>query len=440
MERGQQIAGYEVIDRLGQGGMGEVYLVWNPTLERREAMKVISMAGSGNDDFQRRFSAEAKTTAALDHPSIVTIYQHGVAGRQPWFTMSYIKGLDLAAARLSEHEEILRASEQVADALDYAHRNGVVHRDIKPANILIRRDPQSGLLERAVVVDFGIAKLADGTSLTATDAFVGTLRYSAPEVIGGARAGARSDQYSLACTLYEVLAGRPVFDETVASAIMMAHVSKTANPLSTHRPDLRPLDPVFARALAKEPAQRYPDCRSFIAALRASTTAQAPVHPQTQSVPPRVATPPPSAPVRSGPHWDTLPSLSTAPGWYAPAASGDPRAVVPYFPTPPRRTGGWKVLQCLWTLVPLLTCGILGPAAYLYCAIRINKVLWWVLFGASVVLWRGCAAIIGSVPTAAPASDAALLTLWLLPTIGGLALSPLYIRDLEAKLDRSSTA
>lgn len=154
MQRGQEIAGYEVIDRLGQGGMGEVYLVWNATLERREAMKVISMAGSGNSDFLRRFSAEAKTTAALDHPSIVTIHQHGVSGEQPWFTMSYIPGKDLAAARLTDQGEVLRAFEQVADALDYAHRNGVVHRDIKPANILIRRDPQSGAFERAMVVVF----------------------------------------------------------------------------------------------------------------------------------------------------------------------------------------------------------------------------------------------------------------------------------------------
>lgn len=222
-----------------------------------------------------------------------------------------------------------------------------------------------------------------------------------------------------------------MFDETVASAIMLAHVSKPANPLSAHRPDLRPLDPVFARALAKDPAQRYPDCSSFVTALRASTAAPKPNQtPPPAPMPPRIPTPPPVARAASGPRWDALPPASTAPGWLAPVGSGTPSASVP---TAPARSAGWKIAQCLWVLVPFLTCGVLGPAGYLYCAIRINSAKWWTLFGGSVALWIACAAVIGTVPTESTVSDVALFVLWLLPTIVGLAMSPVYLRDLQAK-------
>lgn len=262
---GTTIAGYRVVELLGSGGMGDVYIVENEQLQRREAMKVISVGGAPNQDFQQRFNNEARTMAALDHPSIITIHNYGIADDQPWFSMSYIDGPNLATARLSP-PEVLEAIAQVADALDYAHSRSVVHRDIKPANIVITKNAD-GTLRRAVLLDFGIAKLADSPQLTAVNSIIGTVTYTAPEVISGATAGPASDQYSLACTVYELLAGHPPFKADTSTALMMAHIQQPPPPLGAVRPDLDALSPVLTRAMSKDPAARYPDARSFAGAL-----------------------------------------------------------------------------------------------------------------------------------------------------------------------------
>ncbi|GAA2384725.1 protein kinase domain-containing protein [Gordonia cholesterolivorans] len=297
---GTTIAGYRVVELLGSGGMGDVYVVENEQLSRREAMKVISVGGASNPDFQQRFSNEARTMAALDHPSIVTIHNYGIADDQPWFTMSYIDGPNLASARLTP-AEVVQAIVQVADGLDYAHSRSVVHRDIKPANIVVTRSSDRSL-HRAVLLDFGIAKLADSPQLTAVNSIIGTVTYTAPEVIGGAHAGPASDQYSLACTAYELLAGRPPFAAENSTALMMAHVQQPPPPLGAVRPDLDALTPVLIRAMAKDPAARFPDCRAFAAALDAALrqtaagqhTMVAPVAPPGPSGPTPAPTPTPT--------------------------------------------------------------------------------------------------------------------------------------------------
>ncbi|GAC55979.1 putative serine/threonine protein kinase [Gordonia hirsuta DSM 44140 = NBRC 16056] len=265
VDPGSTIAGYRVVAALGSGAMGEVYLVESPQLMRREALKVISVGASSNPDFQQRFTNEARTAAALDHPSIITVYAHGVHDDAPWFTMSYLDGPDLSTAQLPV-ADIVTAVAQVADALDYAHSRQVVHRDIKPANIIATRG-DDGALRRAVVLDFGIARLADSPQLTAADSVVGTMAYTAPEVISGQQAGPRSDQYSLACTVYTLLAGVTPFQADTAMAMMMAHVQQPVPSIAALRPDLAAFAPVLARAMAKDPAVRYPDCRSFAADL-----------------------------------------------------------------------------------------------------------------------------------------------------------------------------
>lgn len=263
---GSSIAGYKVVALLGSGAMGDVYLVENPHLIRREAMKVISIGGTSNPDFQARFTNEARTAAALDHPSIITVYAYGVDGDSPWFTMNYLDGPDLANVRLTS-AEVVAAVSQVADALDYAHARQVVHRDIKPANIVITRDAE-GNLRRAVVLDFGIARLSDSPQLTAANSVVGTMAYTAPELISGQSADPKSDQYSLACTTYTLLAGTAPFGGDTSASIMMAHLQQPVPSIAQVRPDLAPLAPVLARAMAKNPAERYPDCRSFAADLQ----------------------------------------------------------------------------------------------------------------------------------------------------------------------------
>lgn len=282
---GSLIAGYRVVAQLGSGAMGDVYIVENPHLHRREAMKVISVGGASNADFQQRFTNEARTAAALDHPSIITVYAYGVEDDSPWFTMSYLDGPDLASVRLTA-AEVVTVVNQVADALDYAHNRQVVHRDIKPANIVITRD-ESGALRRAVVLDFGIARLSDSPQLTAANSVVGTMAYTAPEIISGQNAGARSDQYGLACTTYTLLAGTPPFQGDTSAAIMMAHLQQPTPSIAHLRPDLAPLAPVLARAMSKDPAARYPNCKEFAADLQralgqtqsGTATAVAPVPP-----------------------------------------------------------------------------------------------------------------------------------------------------------------
>lgn len=286
---GTVFAGYHVLQLLGQGGMGQVYLVESAQLHRREAMKTISVVSEADSEYHQRFVREARIAAQLSHPGIVTIHDFGVEDGVPWYTMAYLQGRDLSTERLSE-PEVAEVVRRVASALDYAHQNDVVHRDIKPANILLQRD-HTGRLNEVTILDFGIAKLTTATGLTAASTFIGTLTYSAPEVIGGAAATASSDQYSLACTAYRLLTGRPPFEGNSPSAVMAGHLSQPAPPISSVRPELAALDPIFAAALAKDPAQRFPDCGAFAAALQHGLASPRLAHghpsqPQVGPVPP----------------------------------------------------------------------------------------------------------------------------------------------------------
>ena len=290
-----QVAGYRVITRLGSGGMGTVYLVENPQLRRREALKVISIAETVDEEFARRFSREAQTAAALDHPSIVTIYHYGVADGDPWFTMAYLDGRDLRRASLRP-DEVVAVVSRVADALDYAHEHGVIHRDIKPGNIMVTRRAMDDALDRVVVLDFGIAKLTTATTLTAPSSFVGTLVYAAPEILDGKPAGPASDQYALACTAYELLSGATPFDADTQTRHIVAKLTTRPAPISTHRPELAALDPVFDRALARGPLDRYPTCGAFAADLGAALgRTHADNRPPAPVAATQVITPPPPA-------------------------------------------------------------------------------------------------------------------------------------------------
>ncbi|WP_020170779.1 protein kinase domain-containing protein [Gordonia polyisoprenivorans] len=266
IEIGGDFAGYRVLDELGAGGMGTVYLVEHHHLLRREALKVISVAAKTDTEFQRRFTNEARTAAGLRHPNIVTIHNFSVTDGSPWFTMTHYEGHDLTEQRSLPDSEIVTIATRVSDALDYAHSQGVIHRDIKPANIIVTRKPGLGI-DEVVVLDFGIARLATASRLTATNGFIGTLSYSAPEVIDGQDATAASDQYSLACTLYELICGRPPFTAPSPSALMMAHLQKRPPPIHAHRPELARVDSVISRAMAKNQSQRYPNCRALAIAL-----------------------------------------------------------------------------------------------------------------------------------------------------------------------------
>jgi serine/threonine-protein kinase len=331
LQPGGEFAGYRIVDTLGEGGMGQVFLVEHPHLLRREALKVISINGAGYPEFGLRFTNEARAAASLEHPAIVSIHNYGITDSTPWFTMSYLDGDDLTSARLTLVEAVETIG-QVAAGLDYAHQRGVIHRDIKPANIVVTRSP-SGRIDRAVLLDFGIAKLAEAPSITASNVYVGTMTYSAPEVLDGQPATALSDQYSLACTAYELLTGKPPFNGMTPAALIAAHIQKQPPPPSMYRPELAAVDLVFATALAKDPAHRFPTCTAFATTLAQGLLMSGP-HPvtgQTSSrttIPSSVYAAPTTPPPGAGPNRPPSGYPSTIAGPMAPRRRRRGRAIL----------------------------------------------------------------------------------------------------------------
>ncbi|WP_225725610.1 MULTISPECIES: serine/threonine-protein kinase [unclassified Nocardia] len=264
---GETFAGYVIEDVLGQGGMGTVYLARHPRLPRMVALKLLNRDVSADPEIRARFEREANVVARLDHPGIVGIHDRGVEDDRLWIAMQYIEGVD--AAKLNPRtvtvERAVRIVGETAAALDYAHSRGVLHRDIKPGNILLST-PDAGRAERAVLTDFGIARMLDtNTKLTATGTFSATLAYASPEQLTGAELDHRSDQYSLGCTLYALLAGETPFSATNPGQIVAGHLSQQVPPLT--RADVPPrLHAVIARAMSKRPAERFASCGEFAAA------------------------------------------------------------------------------------------------------------------------------------------------------------------------------
>lgn len=246
--------------------MASVWRGYDETLARYVAVKVLHEHLATDDAFRQRFRREAVSAARLTHPNIVGLYDTGWAGDQVWLVMELVEGPTLKDA-LAEHGWLEPAwattiGERVARALDYAHQNGIVHRDVKPGNILLGED------ETVKVADFGIAKVQGSDEITRTGTMLGTAAYVSPEQLRGRYLDGTSDQYSLACVLYEALTGRQPFegDSAVATATQRLEVDPAA-PASL-RDDLPPgLDDVVLRALALEPEDRYPSAAALAEAL-----------------------------------------------------------------------------------------------------------------------------------------------------------------------------
>lgn len=276
---GETFAGYTILGRLGAGGMGEVYLAQHPRLPRKEALKILRPDISTDATFRERFIREADAIAGLEHPHIVTVYDRGETGGQLWIATQYIDGTD-AAQTLARRcptgmppDEVAEIATAVAAALDYAHAHGLLHRDVKPANILLSKPDPDGR-RRIYLADFGIARpLDDPGGLTATGFTVGTVAYASPEQLSGGTIDGRSDQYALAATAYQLLTGTTPFPNTNPIAVISAHLTQTPPPPSTVRPALGQFDPVFARALAKTPQDRFTRCQDFAHALTAASAA-----------------------------------------------------------------------------------------------------------------------------------------------------------------------
>lgn len=273
---GEELAGYRLRAVLGRGGMSVVYQAENPRLGSVVALKVMTPELAANDVFRARFLQESRIAASLNHPNVIPIFDTGQHDGLLYLAMRYVEGADLRAVlkeqgRISPSQALLLIG-QVARALDAAHRRGLVHRDVKPANILVERGGDTEDPDHVYLADFGITKHALSRSgLTATGEFLGTIDYVAPEQIQGKPVDARADVYSLGCVLYECITGRVPFVKDLDAAVIFAHVEESPAPPSTVRADLPPeLDDVIARALAKEPADRYPACRDLTEAARAA--------------------------------------------------------------------------------------------------------------------------------------------------------------------------
>jgi len=262
---------YRVLKELGRGAMGLVYLGKDPTIQRFVAIKTMRLDQIDGDeklqDFKSRFFREAESTGRLSHPNIVTIYDAGEEHDLGYIAMELIEGTSLKQwarkPNLMPVNEVLLTVATVADALDYAHQQGVVHRDIKPANIMLTK-------ERAVkVMDFGIAKMAS-SSKTQTNIVLGTPTYMSPEQISGKKVDGRSDIFSLGIVLFELLTGQLPFTADNLSAVLFSIAHHPHPAIQTLRPDL-PLmvQEVVDRALQKELPHRYRRAEEFAVELRA---------------------------------------------------------------------------------------------------------------------------------------------------------------------------
>jgi tRNA A-37 threonylcarbamoyl transferase component Bud32 len=298
---GDDFAGYKILGVLGRGRTSVVYQAGNPRLGNVIALKVLIPELAADDVFRIRFFEESRIAAALNHPNVIPIHDMGSAGGLLYIAMRQVAGTDLRrllsqagepqqggprpGGRLPAARAVALLT-QAARALDAAHRKGLVHRDVKPGNLLVERgDGERGDggdgPGHVYLTDFGITKvMSSRTGLTSPGEFVGTVDYIAPEQIRGISVMGMADQYSLGCVLYECLTGRVPFRKDADAAVIFAHVEEQPPPPSTVRPDLpKSVDTVIARALAKQPGDRYASCRAFMeaaaGALDASPSASA---------------------------------------------------------------------------------------------------------------------------------------------------------------------
>ncbi|MFD6396144.1 protein kinase [Nocardia sp. NPDC060249] len=349
MRDGAIFAGYTIERRVGQGGMGAVYLARHPRLPRLLALKLLNEELFSDNELRARFEREADLVAQLEHPNIVTVFDRGADEGRLWISMQYIDGVDAATIdplTLPPERAVYIVGETAA-ALDFAHHKGVLHRDVKPANILLAK--ASDDQQRVYLTDFGIARVVDDAAnrLTRTGTFTATLAYAAPEQLTGAQMDGRADQYSLACTLYFLLTGTAPFESVHPAGVIQGHLQQQPPAVSAARPGLpAALDAVLARAMAKRPADRFASCADFADAARQALTGIASRQPPAP-IPVR-----PMTPVRPYPAPAQYNSPVARP---YPAA---PRGAYPYRPAPRRRSNaGWIVGLCV-SFVVVVVAGI----------------------------------------------------------------------------------
>jgi tRNA A-37 threonylcarbamoyl transferase component Bud32 len=273
-----ELGDYHDLQPIGTGGMSEVFRATNPKLNRSVAIKVLAHKLSKEDEFKQRFSREMQAVAALRHSNIVQVYDSGEVEGRVYMVMEYIEGINLAdyidkseRLTLQQTSTIIR---HIASALDYVHAQGLVHRDIKPSNVMLEFSdaPENRQISRAVLMDFGIAKMSDvGTRLTQTGGLVGTIDYMAPEQIQAAsNVDGRADIYALGVMAYQMLTGQYLFTAQNPAARLIAHLNQPPQDPRIASPDLpKQAAEAILKALSKDPQQRFSTAGEMAAALAA---------------------------------------------------------------------------------------------------------------------------------------------------------------------------
>ncbi|MBA2505511.1 MAG: serine/threonine protein kinase [Thermoleophilaceae bacterium] len=277
VDTGTEIDGrYRILNRIGSGGMADVYLAEDSHLGRQVALKVLHRRFAQDSEFVERFRREASSAAGLQHPNVVNVFDRGDHDGTYYIAMEYLDGRTLKDVLSQDgpldQTRAIDIALQVLQAAAFAHRRGVIHRDFKPHNVML--DSADGVK----VTDFGIAR-AGASEMTETGSIMGTAQYLSPEQAQGHAVTAASDLYSIGVMLYEMVAGRLPFTGDTAVSIALHHMNDPPPPIRDARPDVNPsLEAVIARALAKDPAQRFGDADEFTAALLEARNAIAEGH------------------------------------------------------------------------------------------------------------------------------------------------------------------
>ena len=267
LTKGTVINHYRIVEKIGSGGMGEVYLAEDSKLNRKVALKFLSPHLCQDEACRQRFEREAQAAAKLDHPNIVTVHEVGEHRGRPFFAMQHIEGRSLR--EYASHQElsipqVLEIGIQIAEGLQAAHEKGVTHRDIKPANVLI--DSHG----RAQILDFGLASVAGTDQLTKTGSTLGTIGYMSPEQVRGEQVDHRSDIFSLGVVLYELIAGRQPFKGDNDTATSRNITDQEPEPLARYKSGINAeFQRVINKALAKDKSTRYQHADEILADLRA---------------------------------------------------------------------------------------------------------------------------------------------------------------------------